>query len=93
MSNSIRDLADDYYDFDDRNYCLVGRAHNHRYRLGDHITVQIARADIQKKQLDLALVDEKNPPRSISDLKTQKAPKPTYEKVGNRKKKRSSRRR
>ncbi|MBO4942904.1 MAG: ribonuclease R [Muribaculaceae bacterium] len=89
----IRDLADDYYDFDDRNYCLVGRAHNHRYRLGDHITVQIARADIQKKQLDLALVDEKNPPRSISDLKKQKAPKPTYEKVGNRKKKRSSRRR
>ena len=61
--------------------------------IGDHITVQIARADIQKKQLDLALVDEKNPPRSISDLKKQKAPKPTYEKVGNRKKKRSSRRR
>lgn len=83
----VRDLADDYYDFDDRNYCLVGRAHNHRYRLGDNITVQIARADIQKKQLDLALVDEKNPARSISDLNKQKSGRPSYEKVGNRKKK------
>lgn len=90
----IRDLADDYYDFDDRNYCLVGRAHNHRYRLGDVVTVQVARADIQKKQLDLALVDEKNPPRSLEQLaKGQKTGRPTSEKVGNRKKKGRNRRR
>ena len=90
----IRDLADDYYDFDDRNYCLVGRAHNHRYRLGDVVTVQVARADIQKKQLDLALVDEKNPPRTLEQLaKGQKSGRPTSEKVGNRKKKGRNRRR
>ena len=89
----IRDLADDYYDFDDRNYCLVGRAHNHRYRLGDKVTVQVARADMQKKQLDLALVDEKNPPRSLDQLKGQKSGRPTSEKVGNRKKKGRGRRR
>ncbi len=90
----IRDLADDYYDFDDRNYCLVGRAHNHRYRLGDVVTVQVARADIQKKQLDLALVDEKNPPRTLEQLaKGQKSGRPTGEKVGNRKKKGRNRRR
>ena len=89
----IRDLADDYYDFDDRNYCLVGRAHNHRYRLGDKVTVQVARADIQKKQLDLALVDEKNPARTLEQLKGQKSGRPQSEKVGNRKKKgRNSRR-
>ena len=35
----VRDLADDYYDFDERNYCLVGRKYNTRYRLGDKITV------------------------------------------------------
>ncbi len=90
----IRDLADDYYDFDDRNYCLVGRAHNHRYRLGDVVTVQVARAAIQKKQLDLALVDEKNPPRTLEQLaKGQKSGRPTGEKVGNRKKKGRNRRR
>lgn len=89
----IRDLADDYYDFDDRNYCLVGRAHNHRYRLGDKVTVQVARADMQKKQLDLALVDEKNPPRSLDQLKGQKSGRPTSDKVGNRKKKGRGRRR
>ena len=90
----IRDLADDYYDFDDRNYCLVGRAHNHRYRLGDVVTVQVARADIQKKQLDLALVDEKNPPRTLEQLaKGQKSGRPSSEKVGNRKKKGRNRRR
>ncbi len=88
----IRDLADDYYDFDDRNYCLVGRAHNHRYRLGDAVTVQVARADLQKKQLDLALVDEHNPARSIADLKKQRSGRPTSEKVGNRKKKSRRRR-
>lgn len=53
----VRDLADDYYDFDERNYCLVGRRSNIRYRLGDKIRVQIARANLERKQLDFALVD------------------------------------
>ena len=42
---------------------------------------------MQKKQLDLALVDEKNPPRSLDQLKGQKSGRPTSEKVGNRKRK------
>lgn len=53
----IRDLTDDYYDLDEKNYCLVGRRKNNRFRLGDKVTVKIARADVEKKQLDLALVD------------------------------------
>ncbi|MBR6639554.1 MAG: ribonuclease R [Muribaculaceae bacterium] len=55
----IRDLDDDYYDFDERNYCLVGRRSNTRYRLGDKIRVQIARANLERKQLDFTLVDTK----------------------------------
>ncbi|WP_303742858.1 ribonuclease R, partial [uncultured Duncaniella sp.] len=46
----MRDLADDYYDFDEKNHCLVGRRHNHRYRLGDNVDVKVARADLEKKQ-------------------------------------------
>ncbi len=55
----VRDLADDYYDLDERNYCLVGRRGNSRYRLGDKVTVQIARANLERKQLDFALVENK----------------------------------
>ena len=55
----VRDLDDDYYDFDERNYCLVGRRSNTRYRLGDKIRVQIARANLERKQLDFALVNIK----------------------------------
>ena len=57
----IRDLAGDYYEFDEKNYRLIGRSRNRTYQLGDKVTVQIARADLVKKQLDLALVDKDNP--------------------------------
>ncbi|MDE5810148.1 MAG: ribonuclease R [Muribaculaceae bacterium] len=53
----VRDLTDDYYDFDEKNYCLIGRRKNNRFRLGDEIKVRVARADVDKKQLDFALVD------------------------------------
>ncbi|MCM1076753.1 MAG: ribonuclease R [Bacteroides sp.] len=55
----MRDLADDYYDFDEKNHCLVGRRYNHRYRLGDNVEVQVARTDLEKKQLDFVLLDDK----------------------------------
>lgn len=57
----IRDLADDYYEFDEKSYCLIGRRAKRRYRLGDDITIQIARADLLKKQLDFAIVDDEHP--------------------------------
>ena len=58
----IRDLADDYYDFDEKNYCLIGRQHGVRYTLGDKVRVQVARADLDRKQLDFALIDDKGNP-------------------------------
>ena len=54
----MRDLDDDYYDFDEKNYCLVGRRHHHRYQLGDPIRIQVARANLEKRQLDFTLADE-----------------------------------
>ncbi len=51
----IRDLDDDYYTFDDKNYCLVGRRYHKRYQLGDEITVKVARANLDKKQLDFVI--------------------------------------
>ncbi len=54
----MRDLDDDYYDFDERNYRLVGRRHHHKYQLGDPIRIKVARANLEKRQLDFALSDE-----------------------------------
>ncbi|MBO6143886.1 MAG: ribonuclease R [Prevotella sp.] len=54
----MRDLDDDYYDFDEKNYCLVGRRHHHKYQLGDPIRIKVARANLEKRQLDFALADE-----------------------------------
>ena len=51
----IRDLDDDYYEFDEKNYCLRGRRTHRTYNLGDAITVRVARANLEKKQLDFAL--------------------------------------
>ena len=53
----MRDLDDDYYEFDEKNYCLVGRRRHHRYQLGDAITIRVARANLEKRQLDFTLVE------------------------------------
>ena len=51
----IRDLDDDYYTFDDKNYCLVGRRYHKKYQLGDEIIVKVAKANLDKKQLDFVI--------------------------------------
>ena len=53
----MRDLGDDYYDFDERNFCLVGRRHHHKYQLGDAIRIQVAKANLEKKQLDFTVAE------------------------------------
>ncbi|MBD5213485.1 MAG: ribonuclease R [Bacteroidales bacterium] len=59
----VRDLADDYYDFDEKNYCLRGRRNGVVYRLGDKVKVKVARTDLPKKQLDFVIADvNKNRP-------------------------------
>lgn len=64
----VRDLADDYYDFDEKNYCLVGRRRGARYRLGDEVRVKVARASLEKKQLDFVLVDDKGDPAQSDNV-------------------------
>lgn len=68
----VRDLADDYYDLDEKNYCLIGRRHGTRYTLGDEVKVQVARADLDRKQLDFMLVsDDGNPNRPLKPAKNK----------------------
>ena len=58
----VRDLDDDYYDFDEKNYCLIGRRKKRIYQLGDQLTVRVARTDLDKKQLDFQLVRDDSEP-------------------------------
>ncbi len=53
---SMHDLDDDYYDFDEKNYELVGRRHHHRYQLGDAVRIIVRRANIERRQIDFELV-------------------------------------
>lgn len=53
----IRDLDDDYYTFDEKNYCLTGRRYQRRFQLGDEVRVKVARANLDKKQLDFTLCE------------------------------------
>ncbi|OLQ20399.1 ribonuclease R [Tannerella forsythia] len=53
----IRDLDDDFYTFDEENYALVGRRRKRTYRLGDPLTVKIAQANLERKQLDFVIAE------------------------------------
>ena len=52
----LRTLQGDYYEFDDANYCLVGRRTHRRYTIGDAVRIRIVRANLERKQLDFELV-------------------------------------
>ena len=48
----MRELDDDFYEFDEKNYRLVGRRKNREYRLGQPVAIQVARANLERRQLD-----------------------------------------
>ncbi len=54
----LRDLTGDYYEFDERNYCLVGRRTRRVYALGDKVRIRVERANLERKILDFSLVGE-----------------------------------
>jgi len=52
----LRDLHDDYYILDERNFQLIGRHRKKRFRLGDKVTVRVGKIDKDNKWLDFVLV-------------------------------------
>lgn len=64
----MRDLADDYYDFDEKTHCIRGRRHGNVYRLGDKVRVRVANANLERKQLDFLLVNPAGQPKGEDDL-------------------------
>lgn len=55
---ALKDLEDDYYTFDEKNFCIIGHRHLKKYQLGDALSVQIIRANLFKKQIDMMVVED-----------------------------------
>ncbi len=53
----IRDMNDDYYVFDEKNFRIIGKRRKKIYQLGDKVEIEIIKANLVKKQLDFALVE------------------------------------
>lgn len=52
----IREIRDDYYVFDAKNYCLVGETTRNVLQLGDEVMIKVKKADLERKQLDFDLL-------------------------------------
>ncbi len=52
----MRDLTDDFYDYDEDNFRLVGKKTGKQFQLGDEVRVEVARANLARRQLDFRLV-------------------------------------
>ncbi|MBS9774879.1 MAG: RNB domain-containing ribonuclease [Tenacibaculum sp.] len=53
----IRDIKDDYYIYDEKQYAVVGQATQNVIQLGDEVTVKVKNTDLERKHLDFMLVD------------------------------------
>lgn len=53
----IRELDDDFYEFDEDNYCLIGKQTGNKFQLGDEVKVEVWRTNLAKKHLDFRLAE------------------------------------
>ncbi len=65
----VRDLNDDYYSYDERQYALIGEKRGHRYRLGDSVIVKVAKVNPERRQIDFVLAEN-----DIGEKAKQKKP-------------------
>lgn len=71
----LADLDDDYYDFDEKNQWIIGRSTRKKYQVGDLIKVLVLRADIYKRQIDLAMVTEGKAKKFKNEWEKTSSPK------------------
>jgi len=55
---SLREMDDDFYVFHEKEYSIIGQSHGNKFTIGDKVKIQIARANLKRKQLDFILVEE-----------------------------------
>jgi ribonuclease R len=52
----LRDIADDFYTLDEKNYAIIGQRKKKVYQLGDEVRIRVKNVDLTKKQIDFSLV-------------------------------------
>jgi len=52
----LRDLNDDFYVLDEKNYCIIGQRRKKKYQLGDEVNIMVKKVDLNKRQIDFTLV-------------------------------------
>jgi ribonuclease R len=54
----LRDIADDFYVLDEKNYCIIGQRKKKKYQLGDEVKVKVKKVDLAKRQIDFTLIQD-----------------------------------
>lgn len=55
---SLRDIKTDFFEYDEKNYCVIGKSSHKKYTLGDKVKVKVLKANLEQKTIDFALVSE-----------------------------------
>ena len=55
----VRDLGDDYYEFHEDRFALIGRNTGRRFQLADPVRVRVETVDKERRQIDFALIERK----------------------------------
>ncbi|MBK8415894.1 MAG: ribonuclease R [Bacteroidetes bacterium] len=66
----LRDIGNDFYELDEKNYCIIGHRSGKVFRLGDEVRVEIKNTDLVKKQLDFLLAEQVE----TEERRTKKSP-------------------
>ncbi len=54
---SIKGIADDFYEFDEEEYMIIGRHTGRKFEIGDEVKIEVVNANLSRRQLDYKLVD------------------------------------
>lgn len=54
----LRDISDDFYTLDEKNYAIIGQRKKKIYQLGDEVQIRVKNVDLTKKQIDFSLVQD-----------------------------------
>lgn len=52
----LRDITDDFYVLDEKNYCIIGQRKKKKYQLGDEVNIMVKKVDLSKRQIDFTLI-------------------------------------
>jgi ribonuclease R len=54
----LRDITDDFYVLDEKNYCIYGQRKHKKYQLGDEVQIKVKKVDLSKRQIDFTLIQD-----------------------------------